>query len=401
MCLLTAEQCLDRDYGDKKQVRCSRCGQFEISGTALAMLGSRLEEDPLARARLSHAIRLRTSDDNWQFVSSANLDDMVRQPLPGIPQQLQHLIIWIAAQLGDDKLGRIPAPSPVDLAGLIGAADGDRVQRLIDYAVETGVVERDPVKDTLGLSPEGWERLEPSDKAIETDRQTSLAETPSEIIKAHCNTCGGNRSAFKRAGHTVKGNEEEVSWSDTYDVLECCGCSSLSVRHTSWCSEWDQLDADPFTAKPRVIPGVRVTCWPPQTKRKKPDWAERIDDEVLRCAIDEVYQALNHGMIVLASIGTRMLLDRAMFLRIGDPRGGFGGKLDLMTAKGHIGKDEKETLKAITDAGSAAAHRGYAPSPEQLETIVEITENFLHREFVLKTAAGDIRTTTPPRTTSS
>ena len=146
-----------------------------------------------------------------------------------------------------------------------------------------------------------------------------------------------------------------------------------------------------------MIPGIKVTYWPPPTQRKKPDWAESIDDDVIRGVIEEVYQALNSGMIVLASIGTRTLLDRGMFLRVGDPKGGFAGKLNLMVEKGHIGKDERDILQAITDAGSAAAHRGFAPNNKTLGTIIDTAENCLHREFVLKTAAGDVRKATPAR----
>ncbi len=72
-------------------------------------------------------------------------------------------------------------------------------------------------------------------------------------------------------------------------------------------------------------------------------------------------------------------------------------KLDLMVEKGHIGRDERDILEAITDAGSAAAHRGFAPNAKTLGTIIETAENFLHREFVLKTAAGKVRTATPSR----
>ena len=146
-----------------------------------------------------------------------------------------------------------------------------------------------------------------------------------------------------------------------------------------------------------MMPGVKVTYWPPPTQRKKPDWAENLGDNVIRGVIEEVYQALNSGMIILASIGTRTLLDRAMFLRVGDPKGGFGRKLDLMVEKGHIGKDERDILEAITDAGSAAAHRGFVPNTKTLNTIIDTAENFLHREFVLKTAAGEVRTATPSR----
>lgn len=128
-----------------------------------------------------------------------------------------------------------------------------------------------------------------------------------------------------------------------------------------------------------------------------PPWVDELEDEVLRRVADETYQALNAGLIIMASVGTRTLLDRAMFLRVGDPKGGFAGKLDLMVERGHIGPDERNILEAITDAGSAAAHRGFAPDAKTLTTIVATTENFLHREFFLKTAAGEVRAATPPR----
>ena len=110
VCQAAAERGRDRDYGDKKQFRCPRCGPFEISGTALAMLASRIDHDPLVRARLSHAIRSRASEDNWLFVSSANIDELCQEPLPGVAQQLQNLALWLSARLGDDRLGRVPLP---------------------------------------------------------------------------------------------------------------------------------------------------------------------------------------------------------------------------------------------------------------------------------------------------
>jgi hypothetical protein len=81
VCQSPAERGRDRDYGDKKQVICPRCGPFDISGTALAMLGTRLGEDSLPRARLSHAIRSRTSENDWLSVTSANLDDLLTRPI--------------------------------------------------------------------------------------------------------------------------------------------------------------------------------------------------------------------------------------------------------------------------------------------------------------------------------
>jgi hypothetical protein len=397
ICNNPAERGRDRDYGDKKQVRCPRCGPFEISETALSMLKSRIGDDSRAIARLSHAVRSRTSDETWFFVSSNNLDELTQTSLPSVPQQVQNLALWLKARLGDDRLGHVPCPPLEYLAGIIGAVDGKRIERLIDHSVKEGIVERDAKADLLGLSPKGWKMIEAPVAKEVSKQEPATGKASPRIIKAHCNECGGERNAYERASYTVDGNDGEVSWSNTYDVIECCGCSGLSVRHTFWFSEWDQIDSDPLTGQPRLIPGIKETYWPPPTKREKPDWTENLDDDVLRSVIEEVYQALNAGMIVLASIGTRTLLDRGMFLRVGDPQGGFAGKLNLMVKRGHIGPDERDILEAITDAGSAAAHRGFIPNSKTLSTIIETTENFLHREFVLKSAVGEVRTATPER----
>ncbi|MCY4589207.1 MAG: hypothetical protein OXE86_01300 [Alphaproteobacteria bacterium] len=123
------------------------------------MLDGRLIEDLFARPRLSHAIRTRTSEDNPIFVSSTNLDNFVHQSLPGVEQYLKNLVHWLAAQLSDDPLGRIPNLWPEMLAGIIGAVDGDRVNRLLRYGIEQGILEFDENKDLLGLSPQGWSMI--------------------------------------------------------------------------------------------------------------------------------------------------------------------------------------------------------------------------------------------------
>ncbi len=146
-----------------------------------------------------------------------------------------------------------------------------------------------------------------------------------------------------------------------------------------------------------MVRGVETTSWPPPTGRKRPSWAPELSDEIMRRVFDEVYKALNSEMVVLASVGIRTLLDRAMYLCVGDPKGGFGGKLDLMVTNGHIGKDERATLEIIIDAGNAAAHRGAVPSTSHLATIIDVAESLLHREFVLKPAASQVKAATPPR----
>jgi len=397
VCLNAIELSTRRDYGERNQIECPRCGPYEISGTALAMLQSRVSQDALVRARLSHAIRSETSKRDRLFVGSTNLDELCRRPLPDVEHQLQKLVLSLSALLDDDRLGQRAMPDLEPLAGMVGAVDSKRVSRLIDYALKRGVIESVDRGATFGISPAGWE-IASGTQGRNTETTGPKEMAPETVtVSAHCDGCGGDRKSLKKATHTNSGDDEGVSWSETYEILECCGCGKMSVRRIFWLSEWDNIDQDPVTGKPRLIRGEEITCWPPVTKRKQPEWSKKLQDDILRQVMAEVYQALNGGLIVLSSIGTRTLLDRAMFLCIGDPKGGFQGKLKLMLDNGHVGKDELDILGTITDAGSAAAHRGFAPSAETLHTIVDTVENFLHREFVLKLAAKKVKDATPPR----
>jgi hypothetical protein len=61
-----------------------------------------------------------------------------------------------------------------------------------------------------------------------------------------------------------------------------------------------------------------------------------------------------------------------------------------------ISAPEKERLEVLTDAGSAAAHRGWEPDPQQLEILASIMEHFV-RSFILKEDAGKLKQSIPPR----
>lgn len=385
--------------GDYRRIECRKCGKFQITGSALAMLPHRFfGADEKAVARLSHAVRSmsKTSNAEWPEINSINLDEMLKQPLPSADRQMTNLLVWAAARLEDDELGSIELPDEDDLTGVIGTVDGHRVDNLITRTAKAGLIELIP-DNCIAITPMGWERLRPQvQKEAVPSRTPEAAPRVDRVVKAHCNKCRGSKNSWIRAEHKVNGSDGPTSWSNSYEVLECCGCNTLSVRHEHWFSEWDNLDQDEY-GQLVMRPGIKEAYYPPPTVRAKPEWSDKIVDDVLRDVLDELYSALNVGLNVLASVGARTLLDRAGYLLIGDPRGGFEGKLSALVTGGFISTKEKETLDAVADAGNASAHRGYTPTSERLGHIVDIIENFLHRTFILTPAAADIRSSTPPR----
>jgi hypothetical protein len=388
--------------GDYRRVECRKCGKYQITGTALSMLETRVPtDDKKAVARLSHATRLMasTTDAEWPEINSVNLDDMLKRPLPTIERQMTNLLVWTAAQLEDDHLGAVELPDEEDLTGVIGTIDGRRVDELISRAEGEELIEFVP-DDCISITTRGWARLQaPVAEKVEPVTIPPAAAPSTKvdrIVKAHCNKCRGTTNSWVRAEHTVTGSDGPISWSDSFEVLQCCGCDTLSVRQEHWFSEWDEMDYDEY-GRTVMRPGIKEVYYPAPTVRAKPTWSDTIGDEVLRNVLEELYAALNAGLNVLAAVGARTLLDRAGYLLIGDPRGGFEGKLSALQSGGHISTQEKTTLEAVADAGNASAHRGYTPTVERLGHIVDIIENFLHRAFVLTGAAEEIRKATPAR----
>ena len=182
-------------------------------------------------------------------------------------------------------------------------------------------------------------------------------------------------------------------------MLECCGCGSTIVQHQHWFSEDGDHEEDLATGEYHWVPNIKTTYFPPARIRSLPRWFDELEgaDPLLAEVLTEIYAALEANSLILATVGARILLDRAMVKLLGEDAGGFAEKLNAMTARGTIGKEDRELLDVMTDAGNAASHRGYRPSREHLETILDTIENLLHRKFVLQPAAAGVKAATPAR----
>ena len=390
------------NMGDFTQFDCPRCGKFLITGTALGMLSARLSDDDLkTRACMSHAVRALSdtnTNDEWIEITSLTVDELTKKPLPSINIQQANLLRWLATSLEDDQLGTITLPTENILASIVGALNGDRANKLVSLVEDGGFVRRE-ADNRVMVTANGWKLLEPTppdNSNIPKVVVTSAPQVELKTVKAHCNKCKGERSAFVRAAYTLSDNDEAVSWSNSYDILECCGCQNINIKHDFWFSEWDEIGHD-SQGRTIMVPGVKTKYWPPPIRRTKPLWSSEINDEVLMTLFNELHVALDSDLLVLSTIGARTLFDRASFLQVGDSLGGFAGKIEAMVNAGHISATEKDILSAMTDAGNAAAHRGYAPTYSQLMAIVDILENYIQRSQILSGVAEALKKSTPPR----
>lgn len=250
--------------------------------------------------------------------------------------------------------------------------------------------------------------------AIREGLNTRPAEpTAPKVRKAECSQCGGLRNCDIRGEYTVSSEEREHSFQawKTWYILECRGCEHVFVQTASANSEdWDwngEYDADGAQV---MAYNESLRTWPALSRRKRPEWMKAGEIEAenfdrLSYALRELYKALNDDLNMLAALGIRTSFDIAAQLLGIDPEQTFKEKLEELVVKGLIGKVDKERLEILVEAGNASAHRGWHPNTDELKTLMDILEHFIHDAFVaphrktqLDINAAKVKTMVPVRT---
>ena len=207
-----------------------------------------------------------------------------------------------------------------------------------------------------------------------------------KIARSHCNQCGCETKHHVVAVRKQQGSEiiEEdfvIDWSNTYSLLECCGCEEISVKRVSWFSEEPDYES--------------VEYYPSRVSRRRPPWLEDIPDEATEELMREIYGALQGDQRRLALMGARTVIDGLLLRQVGDS-GTFAERLDALEDKGFLSKINRVSLEAALNAGHAAAHRAYKPDTANLNLVMDIVENVLQAEN-LSEHADKLNQTTPSR----
>lgn len=217
----------------------------------------------------------------------------------------------------------------------------------------------------------------------------NISKAPAPIKKANCSTCGGTRNCDILGHHQEHGGDEYYSWNKSWYILRCRGCDHVFVQTVATNSEDFDYGYDE-SGGTDSWPIETTDYWPSLAKREMPDWMVTHDmkadtDGALHAALIELYKALNNDICMLAAIGIRTAFDIAAELLGADAELTFKAKLEHLVKAGHIGKIDHGRLETLVDAGSASAHRGWRPSVDDLNTMMDVLEQFVHDAFIVPT----------------
>lgn len=218
------------------------------------------------------------------------------------------------------------------------------------------------------------------------------------IVKAHCSECLGSKNQrilFEESDSWSELIDEhdgipiEIGGSDSYELLKCCGCDRVSLRHTKYFSEWG---------------GPQISYYPPAQFRKLPQWlkpksADEIalwHDHFVPRLLEQIYTSVFNSCFELAAMGIRALLEQVMIGEIGD-QGRFVDNLATFEREGFVSSKQRETLETVLELGHAAIHRNYSPSLKEIVAALDITEAILESVYRHGKLADVIKKRVPPR----
>lgn len=195
----------------------------------------------------------------------------------------------------------------------------------------------------------------------------------SKTVWAVCPSCGPNRKADIIAEHSELEEMPGMSVSFSWGILQCRGCELVFFITSN-------SDPDSF-GEPQYYPKRPV--------REQPEWLKSSifdfnSPSIWKERLIDFYGCMNARLLVPAAVAGRTVFDVATRELDIDPKLSFEKKLLELVNQGHISSKERDNLKALIEAGSAAAHRGWEPTLDELQMIAGILEAFIERTFVQK-----------------
>lgn len=222
-------------------------------------------------------------------------------------------------------------------------------------------------------------------------------------VKEHCPTCDGERTCDvhgqvyvpwhweDRQGHSMSGGVD-------HSLLQCRGCETVFYLNDSWNDEDVDQWYDSNGETQGEVVQTKITHPRPES-RTKPVWFDAIGkvDGQLQNILNEMYAAYENQAYILTAVGLRTALDRGTEVLGIDSAKTFAEKLADLQSGGWIGATEHDILEVITDAGNAAAHRGWSPDESDTTQLLYAMEVFLQRAFIVGQKALSIKASIPPK----
>lgn len=205
------------------------------------------------------------------------------------------------------------------------------------------------------------------------------------VVKSDCRACS------RMTRHEIL-FEELVEQSgffnekDTWQVIRCLGCLTISFRHRH-----DDFDAIETDAKGETTHDIVVSVYPGVIRDHRKLHGAYFLPPLISRVYFQTLKALSERAFVLASIGLRACIE-AVCNHLELSGTNLERRIDQLFKAGHVSNGDKKRLHAIRFLGNDAAHEIKEPKPGDIRIALEIVEHLLNTVFILESRAKSLET---------
>jgi len=185
--------------------------------------------------------------------------------------------------------------------------------------------------------------------------------------------------------------------------IESIAASETVLKHNSFLSvieearSWNSIGPASGDALSQATD--TLTELSPASERKAPalpEWLSKLPDTA-QVLMREVHLAMAAELYALSAMGIRAVVDVISVDLLAGDAGSFKAKLDGLAKAGHLLPSQHSALNAVIEAGNAAAHRGFAPTRDAAQVMLDALEVLLKSAYVLPWATQSLQAMTPRR----
>ena len=211
---------------------------------------------------------------------------------------------------------------------------------------------------------------------------TKTNESKGQELEVPCKQCVGRThhvvlQSVDVSGHEDFGPDHWFAWDNTYQIIQCQGCKSISFRQTHSNSE----DCYPAGPDDDWETAIQENLYPSRVEGRKALEDAHLLPTKVGLIYDETQKALCDGLRVLTGIGLRAIIETVCKDRSAVGKD-LNKKIDDLVTKGMLSKDGAAILHNLRILGNRAAHEVQPHTQDQLALSMDAAEHLLEGSYI-------------------
>lgn len=196
-------------------------------------------------------------------------------------------------------------------------------------------------------------------------------------LKSYCKKCRQSTNHKILFEKKIGENNEEFSWDEKYQVIECRGCQDLSFRKDYGDENMTFSDPD-FTGMEYYRD---VSIYPPQLRGHEMLKGLLYVPHRVQLVYKETIEALKVDSYILTAVGFRTIIESICY-EVGI-KGNLKEQIRKLCTSRLITAKEEKRLHGIRFLGNDSVHDMKPPKLEDLNDVLEIIEHLLRNLYII------------------